>query len=667
MLERTETTSLKAKRSRTITPFSLGVGDFLLLNISFFVLHWWKRDTLHLDPAYFKLLLLSYPIWLIVALFTKKFRITSYRGYWNGIFLLVRSGVYAVYLVSFAVVFIGMPGFSRVHVFGIWGFLVILEGSLFSLYFNTIKKSKIWLEKEVFGTWAKSDPSRFLLVSDFLLLAVSFFLINYLKRGQLYLSPEYEYLLMTMYGFWFICSIITRKFESRHFQSFYHYIWPWFTTCVLLLFGMSTIIFAFRLFYLSRAQAFGSILLLFFFEMVLCGIYYPWRRNRKIDTEVSPAEKMALVLKQTELPLEGDLEQLRRDLFAPVRTTLKAAFLKDQPEFFDFLDQTIPLSEIVRAEMTIRNNTELLRLDKSTSRPVRLFINLRRINGVGWLDQYFHEVHRMLLSRGYFAGSAHTIRTHRKEIFTKYPKYIAHGVYFVDFILNRIIPKLPYLKGLYFALTKGRHRVISRAQVLGRLCFCGFRIVAEKEIEGRLCFVCQKAKTRSVDQNPTYGPLVQLKRVGENNELLRIYKFRTMHPYSEFLQDYVYEKEGLKKGGKLENDFRVTEWGKLMRKLWLDELPMLYNWLRGDLQLVGVRPLSAHYFSLYPKDLQEIRKKVKPGLVPPFYADMPATFEEICDSERRYIEAYLRHPIRTQFVYFWKAFCNIIFKGARSQ
>jgi len=85
------------------------------------------------------------------------------------------------------------------------------------------------------------------------------------------------------------------------------------------------------------------------------------------------------------------------------------------------------------------------------------------------------------------------------------------------------------------------------------------------------------------------------------------------------------------------------------------------------LQIFGVRPLSAHYFSLYPKDLQDLRGKVKPGLVPPFYADLPVTFEEICESERRYILAYLERPVRTQVVYFWKAFYNIVFKGARSK
>jgi lipopolysaccharide/colanic/teichoic acid biosynthesis glycosyltransferase len=146
-----------------------------------------------------------------------------------------------------------------------------------------------------------------------------------------------------------------------------------------------------------------------------------------------------------------------------------------------------------------------------------------------------------------------------------------------------------------------------------------------------------------------------------------IYKFRTMHPYSEYLQQYVFDLQGLEKGGKLENDFRMTTWGKWMRKLWLDELPMLYNWLKGDLGLVGVRPLSFQYLSLYDKDLQELRKKVRPGLVPPYYADLPENFEQICESERRYIKAFLARPVRTQIIYSWKAFVNIVLRGARSK
>jgi lipopolysaccharide/colanic/teichoic acid biosynthesis glycosyltransferase len=139
-----------------------------------------------------------------------------------------------------------------------------------------------------------------------------------------------------------------------------------------------------------------------------------------------------------------------------------------------------------------------------------------------------------------------------------------------------------------------------------------------------------------------------------------------MHPYSEYLQDFVYKNYNLKEGGKFKNDFRVTSIGRIMRKFWLDELPMIINLFRGELKIVGVRPLSQQYFNLYSKELQEKRIKFKPGLIPPFYADNPKTLEDIIQSELTYLEAYEKHPLRTDIKYFIKAVFNILFKKSRS-
>jgi len=141
---------------------------------------------------------------------------------------------------------------------------------------------------------------------------------------------------------------------------------------------------------------------------------------------------------------------------------------------------------------------------------------------------------------------------------------------------------------------------------------------------------------------------------------------RTMHAYSEYLQSFVYEQNQLEEGGKFKNDFRITTLGRIMRKFWIDELPMFINVLKGDMKIVGVRPLSKHYFNLYSEEVKNRRIKYKPGLVPPFYVDLPKTLEEIMESEIRYLDAYDKHPLRTDWKYFWKAFKNIIFKHARS-
>jgi lipopolysaccharide/colanic/teichoic acid biosynthesis glycosyltransferase len=88
--------------------------------------------------------------------------------------------------------------------------------------------------------------------------------------------------------------------------------------------------------------------------------------------------------------------------------------------------------------------------------------------------------------------------------------------------------------------------------------------------------------------------------------------------------------------------------------------------LKGDLKIVGVRPLSLANFSTYPQYLQDKRTKVKPGLIPPMYADLPKTKEEFYRSEERYLDSYLNSPLKTDVKYFFKAIYNIIFKKARS-
>lgn len=259
-----------------------------------------------------------------------------------------------------------------------------------------------------------------------------------------------------------------------------------------------------------------------------------------------------------------------------------------------------------------------------------------------------------------------SMEARQKRLFQKYPVILRYPLYVFDFILHRVFPKLDSTKALYFELTKGKGRVISLAEMLGRIYSCGFKVV-EYQLQSNITVVtAEKISEPLQNKNPSYGPLIKLERVGYKGKLISVYKFRTMHPFSEFIQEYVFHKNNLADGGKINNDFRVTSWGKFLRALWIDELPMVLNFIKGEMKLVGVRPLSLQYFKLYPKEVQDLRTSIKPGLVPPFYADMPVTFEEIVESERKYLISYKKTPIRTDMVYFFKAMRNILFKNVRS-
>ena len=656
--------------SSQLSAVVLFCSNFLLFTIAYFLSNYFKRGTLELSASYSGLLAIFYICWFVASFTGRKFESKSYTTWQTGIFCFAKSALYLAYCIAFAIVILGISKVSRVQVFSTCMVVFVLESLTWTAYCKYYKiRKKDNSDEKTQSLQIEEEKYHFsftLFAMDFLLLIFAFFTINFIKRGHITLLPNYEILFLTLLGLWFPISLITEKFRSTSNTNYTLALAQWLKAGVVLLTSVTVVVFGLRLFQFSRFQSLGSILLLLFLEAVALRLYFLWRQGSAQDDDIESLETVKKILGQEELHLNVDVEKFRKKLLEPVRDKLKDQLAAKDSKVFEFIDEHVELDKIISLETAAEHNGNRFSLTADPI-PIRLFLELRKINDIQRINKYFLKTHQLLLPGGYFISRAHTLATHKAWIYKQYPAYIASYVYIVDFCIHRVIPKLPYVNKIYFALTKGKDRVISRAEVLGRLQFCGFEIVAEKRIEKRLHVIARKIKTPSLDVSPTYGPFVELKRVGFNNERLNVYKLRTMHPYSEYLQEYIFKLAGLKKGGKLEDDFRLTEWGKWMRKLWLDELPMLYNWLKGDLQIVGVRPLSMQYFSLYDKELQELRGRVKPGLVPPFYADLPESFEEICESERRYIEAFIKNPVKTQLVYFFKAFWNIVFRGARSK
>lgn len=91
------------------------------------------------------------------------------------------------------------------------------------------------------------------------------------------------------------------------------------------------------------------------------------------------------------------------------------------------------------------------------------------------------------------------------------------------------------------------------------------------------------------------------KRPGLYSKPFFVYKFRTM------------TDDRNASGELLSDDVRLTSFGKLLRKLSLDELPQLFNVLKGDISLVGPRPLLMEYLDLYTPE-QARRHEVRPGI-----------------------------------------------------
>lgn len=112
------------------------------------------------------------------------------------------------------------------------------------------------------------------------------------------------------------------------------------------------------------------------------------------------------------------------------------------------------------------------------------------------------------------------------------------------------------------------------------------------------------------------GPVIFVhKRVGKNGKEIGIYKFRSMVVNADALIEKFTpeQKEEFQKNFKLENDPRITKIGKFLRKTSLDELPQLFNILKGDLSIVGPRPIMEVETEIYGK-YRDMLLSVKPGL-----------------------------------------------------
>ena len=104
------------------------------------------------------------------------------------------------------------------------------------------------------------------------------------------------------------------------------------------------------------------------------------------------------------------------------------------------------------------------------------------------------------------------------------------------------------------------------------------------------------------------GPLIfKQERVGLHNKSFMMYKFRSMEVQSEAVE---------KKGWTTKNDPRVTPVGKFIRKTSLDELPQLFNVLKGEMSLVGPRPERPQYVEKFREEIPRymVKHQVRPGM-----------------------------------------------------
>ena len=504
------------------------------------------------------------------------------------------------------------------------------------------------------------------LLADIVILAISFLIVISTKPSGLkgYL-PSHAIFFGGLALIWIIVSLINGKMHKGRIINYSSLFKHVLVSNIIALSITALLMYSIREYFYSRTIVLGTAIVATLIELIIGTIYIAYKKAHIQDYE-NYADYRASK-KKSEHELVGKVNGTGNHNKIPEVINPRVLLAIEKESGAEMARAIIKMCGArLNSRTAVLSTTSVFNVANLPDEKYDYIINLHRINDIIKLNDFLDAVNSKLDYKGYFLCTVETKDQRKERILKKFPPVINYIYYSFDFVVKRILPKLKFTRGLYKLLTHDLNKVYSRAEALGRISRAGFMINQESFIGNNLCIEAIRIGNPIPMNGVNYGPLIALPRIGKNGDLIKVYKLRTMHPYSEYIQDYIYEQYDLKEGGKFRDDFRITSWGAVCRKIWLDELPMIINYLKGNMKLVGVRPLSRHYFELYSKDLQERRIKYKPGLIPPFYADLPTDLDAIQKSESRYLDLYDKSPFLTDLRYFRKSVFNILFKHVRS-
>lgn len=498
-------------------------------------------------------------------------------------------------------------------------------------------------------------PAYFYLIIDLLILILTLYVVldwfplTTNSPFSKYSGPSLFYIVQ-----WLVFSFFLQRYKPLRRQQFYQItLRLLYVSLVNFLFFMVLIHYFFKPY--SGFVLLATTLITFLVNYTFLSFYFAYKLAVDYnEINLKPAkERVDAVVKPA--------DELTDENYAQLQSTIRA---HSTSSVLKFLENNIDLKS---GNTLVFVNNDVANLRMYPNYQYSTIVQLERLNNMRKVNKKITIINEKLPDDGLFVCCFESKSTRKKRILHRRPKGVNYLFYFFDYLFKRVMPKSIITRRLYYLITGGNNRIFSKAEVLGRLYCSGFKVIVEKKVNQLTYVIAQRVKEPETTQKRIYGPLIRLRRHGQDGELIQVYKMRTMHPFSEYLQSYIYEKNRLNKGGKFYKDIRVTTIGYLMRKYWIDELPMFFNLFSGELKLVGVRPLSQQYFNLYSPELQAKRTKHKPGLLPPFYADMPQTLDEIQESEMSYlVSCETKGVLRTDMKYFLLILKNIVIKKARS-
>lgn len=238
-----------------------------------------------------------------------------------------------------------------------------------------------------------------------------------------------------------------------------------------------------------------------------------------------------------------------------------------------------------------------------------------------------------------------------KRIVAACEKSGVHTKFVPDY--NDIIPTRPYTEDL-MGLPVVNIRHVPLTNTFNMICKRIMDIIGS--VVAILIFSPVMLVTAVLVKTTSKGPLIyRQERVGLHNQVFQMYKFRSMEVQSPGRE---------KKAWTVRNDPRVTRVGRVIRRTSIDELPQLFNILKGDMSLVGPRPERPFFVEKFREEIPRymVKHQVRPGLtgwaqVNGFRGD--TSIKKRIEYDLYYIENWtLGLDIKILFLTFFKGFVN---------
>ena len=165
------------------------------------------------------------------------------------------------------------------------------------------------------------------------------------------------------------------------------------------------------------------------------------------------------------------------------------------------------------------------------------------INKCSFFQKRIHKLRKEINDDQYLIFRFQTLKGRIRRIEKKRPRFLAKTQVGLEFLVFRLIPRLIIFRKIYAYLSKETILILSKAEGLGRIVFSGFDIDRVESSVSYSYVLASPSDKNYSSKKPSFGPIYGMPRIGKNGKIITVFKIRTMHPYSEFLHEYIKMKK----------------------------------------------------------------------------------------------------------------------------